>query len=134
MAVLGVEFTKIQAERKAELKGKINISNNVAVTEIKKHGLKFGDSESVKISFKFTADYNPNIGNILIEGDTIVVEKPEKIKETLDMFKKNKKLPDDVLEQVMNSLLSKCNVEALVIGREVGLPPTLNMPKVKAEK
>lgn len=134
MPVLGINFTKINAERKGALEGKINISNNIIVTDVKKHDFKLSGQESVRIEFKFTADYNPNIGSIVIEGETIIVDQPKKLEEILAQWKKDKKLPDDILAQVMNNLLTKCNVEALLVGREVGLPPTLNMPKVKINK
>lgn len=134
MPVLGINFTKINAERKGALEGKINISNNIIVTDVKKHDFKLSGQESVRIEFKFTADYNPNIGSIVIEGETIIVDQPKKLEEVLAQWKKDKKLPDDILAQVMNNLLTKCNVEALLVGREVGLPPTLNMPKVKINK
>ncbi len=134
MPVLGINFTKINAERKAAISGKININNNIVVTDVKKHDFKLSGQESVRIEFKFTADYNPNIGSIVIEGETIIVDQPKKLEEVLNQWKKDKKLPDDILAQVMNNLLTKCNVEALLVGREVGLPPTLNMPKVNITK
>ncbi len=134
MSILGINFTKINAERKAAIKGKININNNIAITAVKKHDLKIPGQESLDIGFKFTAKYDPNIGTITIDGDAIIVDQPKKTEEILNQWKKDKKLPEDVLAQVMNNLLTKCNIEALVIGREVGLPPTLNMPKVKIKE
>ena len=133
MAILGINFTKIEAERKAPLKGKISINNNIAIKEVKKQDFKIQSQESVKVDFEFVAKYDPNMGHITITGDTVLVNPPEKTKEILDLWKKDKKLPDDVLSVVMNNLLTKCNIEAIIIGREVGLPPTLNMPKVKVK-
>jgi hypothetical protein len=134
MSVLGINFTKIEAERKSQIKGQININNNIAINDVKKNDFKIADQDSLKIEFEFTAKFEPNVGNIVLKGDTILVNNPEKTQEILAQFKKDKKLPEDVLEQVMNNLLTKCNIEALVVGREVGLPPTLNMPKVKAQE
>jgi len=133
MPILGINFTKIVSERKAPIKGQISINNNIAITNVEKHEIKLQNQQSVKIEFEFTAKYDPNMGNIIIQGEVVVVNPPEKIKEILEQWKKDKKLPDDVLAPVMNNLLTKCNIEALVVGREVGLPPTLNMPKVKVE-
>ena len=132
--MLGINFSKIVAERKAPVRGQISIKNNIAIKDTKKQDLKIQDKESVKVEFEFTAKYEPGIGEIIIKGDTVIVDTPEKIKEVLDQWKKDKKLPEDLLAQVMNGLLSKCNIEALVVGREVGLPPTLNMPKVKVKE
>ncbi len=133
MSMLGINFSKIEAERKSPVRGKISIKNNIAIKDVKKQELKIQNQESVKIEFEFVAKYEPDIGNITIKGDTVIVDTPEKIKEVLDQWKKDKKLPEDLLAQVMNGLLSKCNIEAIVLGREVGLPPTLNMPKVKVK-
>lgn len=134
MPILGINFTKINAERKAPVRGSININNNISVTEVKKDKLNISNRESLKINFRFIAKYDPNIGEITIDGDLIFVEQPKKAEEIINQWKKDKKLPDNILAQVMNSLLTKCNVEALLIGREVGLPPTLNMPKVKTKE
>ena len=134
MSMLGINFSKIEAIRKAPVRGKISINNNIAIKDAKKQELKIQDKESVKIEFEFTAKYEPEIGSITIEGDTVIVDTTEKIKEVLDQWKKDKKLPEELLSQVMNGLLSKCNIEAIVLGREVGLPPTLNMPKVKVKE
>jgi hypothetical protein len=134
MPILGINFTKIEAERKSPVKGKININNNIAITDIKKTEMKIPNQDSLKIEFQFTAKYDPNIGQISINGETIIVDNMKKVEEILEQWKKDKKLPDDILAQIMNNLLTKCNVEALLVGREVGLPPTLNMPKVKVKE
>jgi hypothetical protein len=134
MPIAGINFTKITAERKAPLQGKISINNNIIITDIKKTEFKLPNQESASIEFDFTAKYDPNIGHILVSGEVLIIDQPKKITEIIDQWKKDKKLPDDVLAGVMNNLLTKCNVEALLIGREVGLPPTLNMPKVKVNK
>jgi len=134
MPIASIHFTKISAERKAELKGKINISNNVVLTDIKKQDFKLPNQESIKIMFDFNSKYDPSIGMILISGEVLIIDQPKVITEILDQWKKEKKLPDAILAAVMNNLLTKCNVEAILIGREVNLPPTLNMPKVKINK
>ena len=134
MPIAGINFTKISAERKSELKGKININNNIVITDIKKMEFKLPNQESVKVEFDFNSKYEPNIGVILITGEVIIIDQPKKVTDILDQWKKDKKLPDDILASVMNNLLTKCNIEAILMGREVGLPPTLNMPKVKVNK
>lgn len=134
MSILGVNFTKIDAERKAPIKGKISINNNILITDVKKHDFELSGQNSIKVKFKFTAKYDPNVGTIEISGDTMFLDNPKKIEEILTEWKKDKKLNQDILAEVMNSLLTKCNVEALIVGREVGLPPTLNMPKVKIKE
>jgi ribosomal protein L24 len=134
MSILGINFTKIEAERKTQIKGKININNNISISNVKKHDFKLSGQESLKIEFKFTAKYEPGIGLITLTGDTVILDSPKKTEEIISQWKKDKKLPEEILSLVMNNLLTKCNIEALIIGREVGLPPTLNMPKVKVKE
>jgi len=134
MPIASIHFTKISAERKAELKGKINISNNVVLTDVKKQDFKLPNQESIKVMFDFNSKYDPSIGTILISGEVLIIDNQKVITEILEQWKKDKKLPDAILAAVMNNLLTKCNIEAILIGREVNLPPTLNMPKVKINK
>lgn len=134
MPILGVNFTKIEAERKNIPKGNVNISSNISIKGVEKNEFKLPGQESIKIEFVFSADYNPDIGSIIVEGETIFVDEPKKLEGILSQWKKDKKLPEDILARVMNSLLEKCNIEALILGKEVGLPPSLNMPTVKVEK
>lgn len=134
MPIAAINFTKISAERNSELKGKININNNIIITDIKQIDFKLPNQESIKVEFDFNSKYDPDIGTISITGEVILIDQPKKITEILDEWKKDKKLQEDILAGVMNNLLTKCNVEAILIGREVGLPPTLSMPKVKINK
>jgi hypothetical protein len=134
MAIAGINFTKLTAERKAPLVGKININNNIIIADIKKSDFKLPNQESITIEFDFSAKYDPEIGRILVSGEVLFIEQPKKVDEIIAQWKKDKKLPDDILANIMNSLLTRCNVEAIILSREVGLPPTLNMPKVKVNK
>ena len=62
----------------------------------------------------------------------LVNSDPEKMKEALAKWNKDKNLPKDVLEEAYNHILGKCNIEALVLGREMQLPAHIPLPKVKS--
>ena len=134
MTVISFNFTKINAERNKGARGKLNISNNVSIKEVKIFDLKLGKNEekALKFDFKFEAVYDPKIGNIELLGEVVYLGKEETIKEAEKQWKKDKKVPKEIIEEVMSGILSKCNIEALLMSREIGLPPPIPLPKVKS--
>ena len=95
MAIVGLNFTKIQAEKLESTKGKVNISNNVVVKDVEKSNLSLGNQtqDGLKFTFVYTSKYEPNFGNIELNGNLIFLEEPGKIEETLTKWSKEKKLP-----------------------------------------
>ena len=134
MTVISFNFTKISAERTKGIKGKLNISNNVSVKDVKSFDLELGKSKerALRFYFKFEAVYDPKIGNIELLGEIVYLGKETEIKEAEKQWKKDKKIPKDIVEGVMSNILSKCNIEALIMSREIGLPPPIPLPKVKS--
>ena len=132
MPVVGLSFNKIVIEKFSPVKGKVQVNNNVALKDVEKTDLTIGPTKqgALKFHFEFTANYEPKIGNMTFNGFLTFFEKPEKIKEIVDGWKKDKKLPKDTMSSVLNTVLSRCNVEALILAREVNLPPPIPLPKV----
>ncbi len=135
MAIVGLNFTKIQAEKLESTKGKVNISNNVVVKDVEKSNLSLGNQtqDGLKFTFVYTSKYEPNFGNIELNGNLIFLEEPGKIEETLTKWSKEKKLPNDVMRETLNAILGRCNIQALIISKEINLPPPVPLPKVKVE-
>ena len=135
MTVISFNFTKISAERNEGIKGKLNISNNVSIKDVKSFDLKLGKNKekALKLEFLFEAKYDPNIGNISLGGEIVYMGTADKVKNIESEWKKNKKLPNDVVEEVMSNILSKCNIEALIMSREINLPAPIPLPKVKSK-
>lgn len=135
MTVVGLQFDKILVEKKKPATGKISVNNNVALKDVEKTDLKFGTTKqtALKIIFEFIASYEPKIATIKLNGNITYFDKSEKIDELHKAWKKDKKLPNEVLTPVLNSILSKCNVEALILSREINLPPPVPLPKVQVK-
>ena len=132
MAVIGFHFKKMSVEKKKPATGKINVNNNITMLEVKEANVNMGTAKQkgVEFSFHFKTRYQPEIANIDLEGSIVYLGKDAKVKESLDQWKKEKKLPNDVLEEVYNTVLAKCNIQALILGRDMGLPAHIPMPKV----
>lgn len=136
MTIIGFNFTKMSAERKpATNTGKINISNNVSITNVEEKELAFGKSKQKAIifTFRFASRYDPAIGSIELIGDMTYVAEPAKVSEIANNWKKDKKLPKEIMTSIINTALSKSNIQALILSRDINLPPPIPLPKVKQQ-
>ncbi len=122
----------MNVEKFSQVKGKINISNNVAIVSVEKTDLELGSNKqkALKFCFEFTSQYNPKLGLIKLEGDVIFMEDLKKIEELEAQWKKEKKVPKIIMTQILNSVLNKCNIQALILSKEVNLPPPIMLPKL----
>ena len=132
--IVGFGFTKLSAEKGEAAKGKIDINNNVSVKDIQEDNFSLGKDKQqnvLRFIFEFTSNYEPNVGKILFEGELLYMEEPKKAKEILSSWKKDKKIPKELMGAMLNTILIKCNVQALILSQQVNLPPPIPMPKVQ---
>lgn len=132
MTVIGFNFNKILVERKGNKTGKLTISNNVSVNDVTEAKIPFsGDkAKCVKFDFSFDSKYEPDIATIHLSGDLLYMFPQDVAEKVLTEWKKNKKLDQDVVSAVMNTVLNRCNIEALILSRELNLPSPIPLPKV----
>ena len=133
MAVVGFNFTNIIAEKKQVSKGKIRISNNVAIEKVEKSTFSIGQDtqDTLKFTIKFVSKFEPDVGAIELIGNLVVIEAKEQVQEIEEMWKKGKKLPKEVMTEVLNVVLARCNTQALILSRDINLPSPIPLPKVK---
>ena len=131
--IVGFGFTKLSAEKNESAKGKIDINNNVTIKDVKEDSFSFGkDKQNIlKFIFEFTSKYEPNVGSILFEGELLYMEEPKKIKEILSSWKKDKRIEKELMAGLLNTVLTRCNVQALILSQEINLPSPIPMPKVQ---
>lgn len=136
MAIIGFDLNKISIERTGNVAGEIKINNNVSIKEIEKISvpIKRENQEGLRFGFEFTSTYEPKLGSALIKGNVVVLEDKKKAEDILKQWKKDKKAESDVMTAVLNTVLEKCNIEALILSRDVNLPPSIPLPKVKPKK
>jgi hypothetical protein len=133
MTVVGLQINKIVVDKIAPVKGKVSVNNNVAVKDVEKTDLTFGSSkqDAVQFKFEFKASYEPKIATMTFEGVVTYFDTPAAIEDIMKGWKKDKKVAPEIMSGVLNSILTRCNIEALLLSREVNLPPPIPMPKVK---
>ncbi len=132
MALLGFNFKKILAEKKTDSREKININNNVSIINVEQATFPIGaqTQEGSRIHFLFTTTYDPDFGTIELHGNLMYLAEEKEIKEIQKTWDKDKKLAPDLMKQVINAILGKCNIQALVMSRDVALPPPVPLPRV----
>lgn len=132
MVMVGFNFTKLNVEKISPPKGKIKISNNVSIKNVTERDLSLGKTkeQGINFEFEFVSKFNPGIGEIVLRGEILYMEPPEKIKEITKSWKKDKKLPQQIMTNILNNILVKCNIEALILSQTVNLPPPIPLPKV----
>ena len=136
MGVVGFNFTKIEANRDDKTKGKISIKNNVAISNVEDAKLSLGKTqqEGLKISFTFSSSYTPSSSKIAFEGYIVYMDDPAVISEIKESWKKDKKVPGKFAAPLLNQVLDKCNVEAIILSRDLNMPSPIPLPKVTAQK
>ena len=132
MAIVGLNFTKILIEKTQPVKGKVNINNNVGIKEVKKTNFSLGASNQngLRFIFEFTSKYEPSLGSIFISGEVIFVGDEKDVESIFSEWEKSKTIPKPVLGNVLNTILNKCNVQALILSQTMNLPSPIPLPKV----
>ena len=90
---------------------------------------------AVLISFEFNVAYEPKIADIDISGNVLYMT--EEAKSIISEWKKTKKLSNEKMTyDVVNTILTKCDVKSLQLSEEMNLPPAIKLPRVvpKEEK
>lgn len=122
------ELTSIDARRFTkfgEILGNVRIDHNSSVTLIS----EINDREA-NIEFRFTANYN-SIGFIKIEGKMIYEGAASAISK---QWNNEHKMPDDVANMVHQTIMMRCIPEAVMVARDLNMPPPIPMPQVNVGK
>ncbi len=140
MAILGFNKIKQHVELVKALSGKVNISNNVSIKEVNEAKVTMGKEKQdvLRIVFEFSTNYSQSkdVINAFIKiiGEIIFHDDSTKMKTYLKQWNKDKKLPRVVMEEVLNVILTRSNIDALNISQDFNLPPPIPLPKINVEK
>lgn len=136
MAIVGVNITKVDAERKEGKGGKINISNNISIKNVETKELSLGKTKQkgLKFNFLFDCNYEPDIGKINFEGNVVFMDNEDKVKAVKGEWEKNKKISRELMEPILNAALNKCNIEAIKLSQDLGLPSPVPMPRLQKKE
>lgn len=139
MAVIGFNLKKILVERKGLVRGEVKVGTKMNIVNVKKEETKIITGKNVlALDFEFIIKYMGvedsigNVANINFEGTVLYLIDPKETKKILEDWKK-KELPEELKLKVLNTILAKCNIKALVLEEDLGLPPHIPLPKFKGK-
>ena len=133
MKIIGFNLFKISIERKEKPSGKLEIKQNINVDNIIKEKINITKDEALRIDFTFTIKYDPSFADVEFKGHIITLPDKDETKKILKEWK-NKKLPEGIKTGIFNFIMSKCNIKALFLEDEMGLPTHVPMPRIASKK
>jgi hypothetical protein len=133
MKIIGFNLTKISGEKKEKQPEKLNITQNIDIIELKEDEISISDKKSLNIKFNFLISYSEDFAKMEFEGTVVILPQDKEIKDIMDSWK-DKKLPEDFRIPLFNFIMNKCNVKALTLEDEMGLPIHLPLPRVTSQQ
>lgn len=133
MKIISFNLSKILIEKKQNFQGKIEIAQDVNIKEISQDNIPLTKEDVLKIDFTFLINYSNNIAKLEFEGSLLIIPEKNELKEILRSWK-DKKITDEIRAPLFNFIMSKCNIKALSLEDDMGLPYHIPMPKLNPPK
>lgn len=133
MAIVKINLHKVHAERNIDAKGgQVKINNNVSIKNVEDMDFQVEGRKGLRFTFMFNCNYDPDFGKIEVEGQVLFVDEKKKVAEIKAGWDKEKRVPREVTEQIINAALHKGNIQAIKISEDISLPSPLPLPKVRS--
>ncbi len=129
MRIIGFNLTKILVEKLEKIDENIQITQNIDIKNILEEDIKIPKNKIIKLVFGLKIDYSKNYGKIDFEGNILILPEGDDIDKILESWK-SKKIPENMRVPIFNFIMNKCNIKALYLEDEIGLPLHIPMPKV----
>jgi hypothetical protein len=134
--VIGFNFTKISIEKINEINlEKLEISNNINISEIKKtdSNLLNTKDEIIAIKFTYSINYDPDFAKIDFSGN-ILFEVDSKYSEEILKEWEDKKIKEDFKLNLFNMIMRKSNIRAINLEDELNLPIHIKLPSLQKQE
>jgi hypothetical protein len=128
MQLAGFETSTIEAKRfsrAGEHLANIRIDHNSTVTQINRVS-----PNTATVEFRFTINY-VGMGYIKIEGSVLLEGEVDAL---MSEWSATGSMPNETANIVHNVIVSNCIPSALLIARDIRLPPPFPLPRINIEK
>ncbi|MGV8151830.1 MAG: hypothetical protein ACP5OG_02020 [Candidatus Nanoarchaeia archaeon] len=130
MKIIGFNLSKIAIERSQKPLEKLNINYDVKIGEIAKESIPFSKDEAYKLDFSFTINYNKGeFAKVDFNGSLIIIVDKEEARD-FSKFSRDKQLPEQAKMPIFNFIMNKCNIKAIQLEDDLGLPLHIQMPRL----
>lgn len=126
MPVTRTELLNIEARRAGSMAKKMNlrIDNNSSITLV-----SLVEEDVARVDFRYSATYS-GIGSIGIEGRLYFKGDAKKLHEE---WSNTGNMPEEMASEIHTSIMQTCMPVAVLMSREVKLPPPIPMPQVQVK-
>jgi hypothetical protein len=132
MKVVGGNFKRILVKKNKDVVSPIKINTNIEIKDIRQTELDFFKGKDLfTFDYLFKIVYEPDFAEIEFEGGILILIEDQTILKDILKEWKNKQVPEDIKFVLMNIIFNKCNLKALQLEEDVGLPPHLPSPQIK---
>jgi len=131
--ILGLNLNSISAKINEDKIGSagITVNSTPSITGIEKADV-LDMKDVLRVKFTFTTKYEPDVGDIVVEGS--ILWRDHDAKKVLKMWEDEKKLESKAGLEILNTIFRKCLAKAVVLAEDVRLPPPVQFPMVRAQK
>lgn len=131
MAVMNFRVQKIKAERTDKESRNVNVTSNFMITSIKKvNDKRIGDY--LLVNFKFDVNYNPDLGNINLEGR--IWYQDSKLEKMFSEKDGKIELKSEAVQEVSTAILRDSLLESIDLAQKLRLPVPIRLPKVDVKE
>lgn len=140
--ILKTFIDSINCGKNMDVTGNLKINSKANIVDIKPLELKQQSRESAKdekkvynavVFFEYVAEYTVEkkvLGGVKILGRVIYEQG------NIDIFEewaKNKKMPKELIGPILNSVLTRASISALIAANQINLPPPFQLPSVQVK-
>ncbi|MCF7866554.1 hypothetical protein K9L67_01320 [Candidatus Woesearchaeota archaeon] len=137
MNILNITFNSIKATKSSMPKGKIGVKSNTKLDSLTEAKMGLDKTKTaLKFGFIYTTEYTPNFAEIELKGEaTTLMEKKEADKIQEQWAKnKTKSLDQKFAATLINSMMAKCAIQAMIMAKELSLPSPIPLPRINLEQ
>ncbi|MEK6830862.1 MAG: hypothetical protein AABX77_02435 [Nanoarchaeota archaeon] len=133
MRIIGFNLTKILVQKQEKSEERLQISQNINIKDITEEKIPITENKALKISFNLIVEYSNNYAKIEFDGTILVLAEKDELKKILESWK-SKKIIEQIRVPLFNFIMDRCNIKALQLEDELGLPFHVPMPKLTLQQ
>ncbi|OIO21249.1 hypothetical protein COV61_04840 [Candidatus Micrarchaeota archaeon CG11_big_fil_rev_8_21_14_0_20_47_5] len=125
--IVNGKITSVEARRDsdAQMSG---LSVNISMDGVKVEGKR------VEVSYTYIATYDEKVGELKLKGVLYANEEEKAAKKIKERWEKEKKLPEEFAEVVINTINFTCSTNGIFATRVVNLAPPMVPPRISIGK
>jgi hypothetical protein len=123
--ITGGKIFSVEAKRNSD-DAITGLSINIGIDDVVSEG------NDLEIKYTYTAEYAKNVGILKITG--MISSTEEHAREIMLSWKKDKKLPEDFAELILNTINFTCGTNGTLVVRPINLSPPMVPPRIELAK